>query len=499
MPRAGFKQAPGIDIELEQPEGIFLPGDTINARVIVDSVTGLSGGQNNVYINFYGRSKVLIIRNTGEGKDYYRGRAILFQKQFYLDGPPVSEAGGREAWGFSVQIPTHTVLGQYKYNDTWKVASKYLNNTEMDITQHPLPGVFYYCGESGGTKGECYVEYVMEVSLRPTREIYDPNDKQKKKKEPDVPTTIVPLVIRTRSSERPIKYSEYLQDVSEEVRIKTLKLLPQFATEQLGFRHNLKSVFKPSKIPNYFFDLKVTCPSTIQLDNPTYFPFRLSIIPKADSTGKGSSSGSIFSNGDTSKLPDVKISTFSLCLKMWSMMRARSILKWDSSTEKHHDFAISPDLPPHMVGYVIPREGGAGMYGYRHPDESNDLMGGEQYLDLGQLLNLQLSRTHSTRLEGEKNEFKTKRPLWPSFKTYNIHCYYEWKYKITITCAGETQVVEGKQRVELISQSEEQEQNIALDKQGTKKKWGEMMEGAEGAVAILGLVGELVAEAVSDS
>ncbi|TGJ64108.1 hypothetical protein EYR41_010185 [Orbilia oligospora] len=499
MPRAGFKHAPGIDVELEQPDGIFLPGDIINGNIVVNSITGLAGGQNNVHINFYARSKVLIIRNTGEGKDYYRGRAILFQNQFFLEGPPVSEANRLEKWGLSVQIPTHTVPGQYKFNDTWKKASKYLNNVEMDITQHPLPGVFYYCGESGGTKGECYVEYVLEVSLRSTREVQDPNGKGKKK-EGDVPTTIFPLVVRTRSSEHPIQYSEYLQGASDEVRIKTLKLLPQFATEQLGFKQNLKSVFQPSKIPNYFFDLKVTCPSTVQLDNPSHFPFRISIIPKSDTTGKGpSSSGSIFSNSDTSKLPDVKISAFSLCLKMWSLMRARGVLKWDVNTEKHHDFAISPDLPPHMVGYVIPREGGSGISGYRHPDESNDLMGREQYLDLGQLLNLHLSRTHSTRLEGERNDFKTKRPLWSSFKTYNIHCYYEWKYKITITCAGETQVVEGKQKVELIGQSEEQEQTVKLDKQGIKKKWGELMEGAEGAAAILGLVGEIVAEAVNNA
>ncbi|KAK6342513.1 hypothetical protein TWF718_007916 [Orbilia javanica] len=501
MPRAGFKLAPGINVDLERPDGIFLPGDIINANVVVNSITGLSGGQNNVHINFYGRSKVLIIRNTGEGKDYYRGRAILFQQKFFLEGPPVSEGNGLEKWGLSVQIPTHTVPGEYKYNDTWKKSksSKYLDNVEMDISQHPLPGVFYYCGESGGTKGECYVEYVMEVSLRPTREIQDPNDK-KKKKEPDVPTTIVPLVVRTRSSEHPIRYSEYLQGTSEEVRIKTLKLLPQFATENLGFKQNLKSVFQPSKIPNYFFDLKVTCPSTIQLDNPSHFPFRISIIPKHNSSERRSSNAdSIFKNGDSSKLPDVQITAFSLCLKMWSLMRARAVLKWDSTTEKHHDFAISPDLPPHMVGYVVPREGGTGILGYRHPDESNDLMGREEYLDLGQLLNLRLSRTHSTRLEGERNEFKVKRPLWSSFKTYNIQCYYEWKYKITLTCAGETHVVEGKQRVELIGQSEEQEQNIALDKQGIKKKWGELMEGAEGAAALLGLVGEIVAEAVNDS
>ncbi|RVD85157.1 uncharacterized protein DFL_003488 [Arthrobotrys flagrans] len=499
MPRAGFKLAPGIDVELERPDSIFLPGDIVNGNVVINSITGLAGGQNNVHINFYGRSKVLIVRSNGQTKDYYRGRAILFQQKFFLEGPPVSEASGRESWGLSVQIPTHTVPGEYKYNDTWKKASKYLNNTEMDITQHPLPGVFYYCGEFGGTKGECYVEYVMEVSLRSKREVQDPSDK-KRKKDPDVPTTIFPLVVRTRSSEHPINYSHYLQGVPEEVRIKTLKLLPQFATEQLGFKQNLKSVFRPSKIPNYFFDLKITCPSTIQLDNPSHFPFRLSIIPKSGSSGKGSSSsGSILNYGDTSNLPDVKISAFSLCLKMWSMMRARGVLKRDSVTERNHDFAISPDLPPHMVGYVIPREGGTGVSGYRHPDESNDLMSGEQYLDLGQILNLQVSRTHSTRLKGERNDFKTKRPLWPSFKTYNIHCCYEWKYKITIICAGETQVVKGKQKVELIGPSEEQEQNLSLDKQGIKKNYGELMAGAEGAVVILGLVGQVVAEAVNNA
>ncbi|KAK6331479.1 hypothetical protein TWF730_004561 [Orbilia blumenaviensis] len=495
MPRAGFKHAPGIDVELERSDSIFLPGDVVNAKVIVNSTQDLAGGQNNVHVSFYGRSKVLITQTSGEGEDRYRGRAVFFQLDFYLEGPPVPEVGGRESWGLSVQIPTHTVPGEYKYSDKWKKASKYLDNTEMDITQHPLPGVFYYSGWCGSTRGECYVEYVLEVSLHPTREVQE----RTWKKGTGLPKTIIPLVVRTRSSEHPINYSEHIQEASEEVRIKTLKLLPQFTAEELSFRQQLKSILQPSKIPNYFFDLKVTCPSILQLDNPSHFPFRLSIIPKPQSTKKGANgSGSIFSTGDTSALPDIKISAFSLSLKMWALMRARGMSKWDSKTENHHDFAISPDLPPHIVGYVIPREGAAGIPGYRHPDESNSLIGGEQHLDLGQLLNLHISRTHSTRLEGDRNEFKAKRPLWPSFKTYNIQCYYEWKYKITIMCAGETQLVEGKQRVELIAQSEEQEQNIEVDNQGIRKKWKELMEGAEGVAEIIGVVGGVVAEAVAE-
>ncbi|KAF3936359.1 hypothetical protein ABW20_dc0108702 [Dactylellina cionopaga] len=290
MPRARFRHAAGIDVELEHSDPIFLPGDTINGNILVNAASSLSGDTNRVHIKVFGRCKVLIIQNHPEGKDYWRGRAILFETSFFIDGPPVTQSDGREAWGFSVQIPTHTVPGEYKSNHPWKKASKYLDNAEMDISTHPLPGIFYYLGEGGGQRGESYVEYVLEASLRPPEDIEDDNEKQKKKKKsPPIPTTVVPLVVRTRSTDHPIQYSEWMQEVNEEVRIRTLKLLPEYANEQLGFKHNLKS----------------------------------------------------------------------------------------------------------------------------------DLVNREEYLDLGQLLNLHVSRTHSTRLDGERIDFKPKRPLWPSFKTGN--------------------------------------------------------------------------------
>ncbi|KAF3927822.1 hypothetical protein ABW20_dc0102056 [Dactylellina cionopaga] len=453
MPRSGFKQAAGVDVELERPENVFLPGDTINGNVLVKAGNSLSGIANQVHIKVFGRCKVLIVESHGEGQDYFRGRASLFEKSFFLEGPPVSQTDGREAWRFSVQIPTHTVPAEYKpkINDTWKKASKYLDNTEMDVSTHPLPGVFYYCGESGGTKGQSYVEYVLEASLHSSQGPEDEkNNKKKKKKLQEAPTTIIPLVVRVRSTERPIQYSEYMQNSNQDIRVKSLRLLPQFATEQLGFRHNLKSVFQSSKIPNYFFDLKVSCPSTIQLDNPSAFPFKLSIIPKIESGGKGSTS-----NGNVG----------------------------DDESEEDDEVGREHGETPRLCD----RTGVATAYGW-------NLMNKDDSLDLGQLLNLHVSRTHSTRLDNERTDFKTKRPLWPSFKTYNISCHYEWKYKFTIMCAGETQVVEGKQRVELISQSEEQEQNIAVDRQGVRKKWKELMEGAEGIGEVLLVAGEVASE-----
>lgn len=116
-------------------------------------------------------------------------------------------------------------------------------------------------------------------------------------------------------------------------------------------------------------------------------------------------------------------------------------------------------------------------------------------LDFGQLLELEISRGHSKR-QGVVTEFKAKRPVWPSFQTYNIALYYEWKYKITFTCAGENQTIEGKQRVEVIQQSEDQQPNIEVDRQGVKRKWKELMLGAEGGIALTAIAAEVIAESL---
>lgn len=218
-----------------------------------------------------------------------------------------------------------------------------------------------------GTVGTSFVEYVLEAGVRENRDRpSSPSRKEKKN------MTVIPLVVRTRSTERPILYEDYLQSESHEVRVKTLRLLAEHATSPSSLRNGFKSVFRPSKVPNYLFDIKVTCPSTLQLDNPNRLPFKVAVVPKVKSAD-GKQTSTIFDGSDASHLPDVKITAFELCLRGQNQMRARSILKWDTKYERGHDYAVSPDLPPGMVGYVIPRESSTGakrQSAYRHPNES---------------------------------------------------------------------------------------------------------------------------------
>ncbi|KAK6355455.1 hypothetical protein TWF696_004552 [Orbilia brochopaga] len=491
MPRAGPKHHPAVVVTLDHPDEIFLPGSIVSGTVAVAS------GTRHVQICLFGRSKVLIIQSHGEGKDYWRGRTTLFKHVAFLDGPPVSRASdGKDVWRFNVQIPTHTVPAPIVHgrNDPWKVHDKFLDNAEMDVSSHPLPGVFYFVGEARGQKGECYIEYVLEARVHPTRDddIIGGLDGDGGKKRPKKkgkfghpPTTVVPLVVRMRSTDTPIDYAALMAETNEGTRIRTLRLLPQYATEKIGLKQSIRSVLQPSKVPTYSFDVRVAAPSTVQLDNPSHIPFRLSVIPRA-------ADGSIFDGSAGTTLPDVKITAFKLSLKMSVLMRARGLrlLNWDVLCIKHQDFVLAPELPVHMVGYVIPREGDDVSL-----DETNGAAG-ENNLDLGRLFDLRISRTHSTweppnslTPSATRTDFNPRRPLWPSFKSYNIHVWYQWKYKMTVLCAGETQTVEGKAPVTLIGQSESQEQDITVDRQGVRKKWREMMQGAEGVGEVAAAVG----------
>ncbi|KAJ6256314.1 hypothetical protein Dda_8812 [Drechslerella dactyloides] len=492
MPRAGPKTHPAVAVTLDEPDAIFLPGSTVSGTITV------SHGYHKLQVRLFGRSKVLIIQSHGEGKDYYRGRASLFDTTSFLDGPPVSQADGTDVWRFAVQIPTHAVSAPMSpgKNDSWKVHEKFLDNIETDVSSHALPGIFYHCGNNHarGQRGECYIEYVLEVSL--CEEAVDLSPKKKKGKQVAPPTTVVPLVVRARSTETPIEYAAHIAETHESTRIRTLRLLPQFATENISLKRSIRSVLQPSSVPTYLFDVRVAAPSTVQLDNPSHIPFRLSVVPR---TSSGNNSvGSIFDGGNASTLPDVKITAFSLALKMTVMMRARwlKLFSWDKDAlcTQSHDYMVAPELPVHMVGYVIPREGESISM-----DETNGAAG-EQNLDLGRLLDLRVSRTHSTyhppslASTPTRTDFKTHRPLWPSFKSYNIYLLYQWKYKMTVLCAGGTQAVEGKSPVTLIAQSESQEQDITVDKQGVRKRWREKTHGAEGIGEIAAIVGESVGE-----
>ena len=58
-------------------------------------------------------------------------------------------------------------------------------------------------------------------------------------------------------------------------------------------------------------------------------------------------------------------------------------------------------------------------------------------LNLGALLDLRVSRNHST-WKCHPHDVPFERPLWPTFDTYNMRVRYDLRYKIGIECAGET-------------------------------------------------------------
>ena len=472
MPRTGKKTSSALGIEITNPQPTYCPGDTIDGYVTCEEPGRLETRGQAIELTFFGRAKSKHVVKRSHGSSIDRGRAIFFQK-IYIP----SEGGdmcrvGHHAWAFSVTIPETTLPGLVQRSEgKFKADTRFLSGwdsatkKETQLTTHQLPSVMYYHDQSfwSGHTIEAYVEYGLVAMAGMTQASF-------------------PLFVRRRSVPSPI--SDYgLKSFSFPCIISDYSLLD---TPPTAGQKVLRYI-RPSKTPRYSFIVGVVHPSKIQLEHPDGFPFKLYVVPNTDPDR---------TTINPERLPRIEIRSIELQLRMEISIRSPGMLMDDEASKTHIiDIPFMGGIEPIAVP-VIRVDKLSGPPSQSTLTKATQLAPPIDALDLGAHLKMRIGRTWVSTQGQAPVLFK--RPLYPTFRTYNIALEYHLKWKIFVMCdtLGE-EPVEGLARVTILAPSEEQEaqwKEARLGTEGTGANHDDLEKAMEGG---LGVVQQVVSGLIS--
>ena len=235
MPRSGLVKSPHLGLEINDPRPAYLPGDTINGRILRVKSLGADKTQHVVRVSIFGRTKSKYTTKSNNGTTIRRGRASLFHIQKTM----TFSASDKLDYPFEITIPTTSMPGMTSRGDCFEPNACYLHTTdtgttkESDITKHGLPtSIFYFCTSAmSGKTSEAFIEYILEADFAGVK-------------------ISLPIFVRRRSTLSPIT-DHKLTERSALYAVKTLRLLPEFAEGPIPFRRKMSATLSSSKMPGY--------------------------------------------------------------------------------------------------------------------------------------------------------------------------------------------------------------------------------------------------------
>lgn len=372
-----------------------------------------------------------------ERKRATRGRAILFDlTEVLYNGTPCNE--GQQARPFSIAIPitiqkhvkasgNEAIWGGNKLGvkEEWLNSENFLS-TEDNTGDLPLPFSYYYNAADMGVKAEAFVEYVLRAETAISE--------QASKNEATLGLTSLPLIIRMpRAAELSTRH---LLTRGYPGGITAHSTDAGFDKSKLTFRHKMKKTFRSSSFPRFGFDIVVSTPTHIQLDDHRPFPLRVSLFPNLLPVLTN-----ICPDGDVSKLPTVRV--ISLKLKLRSTTLVRCPASWmDDESDKRLECNWKFIDP---INYAIPVGGIKDSTSVDQPEVPTSKFttatpsSPVAFLDLGDVLKLRLTLL-KTDAQGAMSE-QFPRPIWPTFKTFSINVSYDIMYELQLECLGDRDIV----------------------------------------------------------
>ncbi|KAM5343919.1 hypothetical protein ACJ41O_012456 [Fusarium nematophilum] len=396
----------------------YAPGDTITGHVFRQSPTVSADSWVRIFICGRSKSKILERRRVpNENRTItsgpYRGRFDLVYSpdtaQKIFEGPLHIEEGGQEhAWPFAITLPL--------YSDPRCVADHDDNESYLTLygTQHPLPPSFETSAKGQRGDMEGFVEYWLEAELNLTKNGHI------KQVEARLPFTVTP-----RNADPPL--ADFgLNTTTNGREVASFRLVPGMEHAKISFKQKMKQTFSSfsSTVPRFNFDVEVTVPTVIQLDNTSPIPFQIRVIPNWESTTE-------IIRDVTQKFKltsvDLNISALSSVTCGWNRtMRstASTYLYASDAIEKLEDEIYLP-------------------FG----EES-------EAIDLGQLINVRVGR-HG-RIGGGQGHHGSS--LVPDFCTHNVSHSHELKWSVQTEIADDDFYVSAEQKVTVLAAGDEREQ-----------------------------------------
>ncbi|KAL4788158.1 hypothetical protein BJX76DRAFT_316507 [Aspergillus varians] len=401
MPATLALSSPQLGIVLDNaPDGKpHRPGDTITGHVLRTTV-GVAPGAT-VTVTIHGRSKSKIQKSRGQSTSRYRTSfnclSAPVDTQVLLSGAPlhIPEGSAGESWPFAITIPPLV----RDIRDNWQ--RKYFTAPGGALeTPFPPPGTFSFRWESfmASEKCETFTEYYVQAKLELLHQY-----KGRTTRESHIATAPFPL--RDVNPGPPITDFNMTEHRRAHT-VTTYRLVP--GVTELSFSQQTRQTLNSSKVPKLAFNVTLSLPRTLQVNNENTIPIILAITPNTRSSSE-----------IIHDIPQqVTIKLLQISIKPRTFVQA----------ERHDSSKSSPEVnlvPNSAVASLrqqicIPVTPGAGAKSVT--------------LDLGEILGIRMPQ----------------RGLHPDFITYNIAHKHEMLWKVTGHVAGEYFTLSSSQSVQIL-------------------------------------------------
>lgn len=414
MPQRSATGGLAFNFDLAAPaRWAYAPGDTIIGSLVrkLPIVTPNA----TIRLSFIGRTKVKIIVRRGQNnRSVYRDswQLVNVKETVIFKGPLHLAEGSDEplSWPISVNIP-YEPSEFCRQNHSEKCSFIPLNTDHP--THHVLPGSF--CSGSAGwgnTSSSEFVEYYlqarMEYQYGGDNELFE---------------ALCPITLR-----HPVAVSSGIPIMLKQSRLVcTHRLLAGMEAADLSFKQHAQKFFHTSKVPNFYFDLLFTVPTSIQLNNPTPMPLQLEIMPDLERT-----SDSIKDVAQTIRILDIEaiLHVKTHCLAAGNFT--------DSVHDNQHKVKLGLGLQRIFTDLEEPLVINTGK--------------GNAPINIGNMFQLTLHKlgvkagNRMLLLESWGGTL-----IGPSFTTYNIQRTHSLEWKVSLEIAGEKQKFKFWQSVEIIA------------------------------------------------
>ncbi|KAJ5099583.1 hypothetical protein N7532_006584 [Penicillium argentinense] len=405
MPPAEDKGSDDFKFSLwAPPRGGYAACDTIVGSLI--RKTPVVAPEAVITLSLTGRAKT---RFTKTKAVYRNSRQLVSTGETVIfKGPIHLAADSKEPlrWPFAVGIPLEPATSCK--NDHSSEAS--LLPVDQDHPgHHLLPGTFVSMDPSFAEPARCYVEYYLTARLH-----------FRSSRRSESHESIRRIILRHPLE--PLLKSPSLKVFETRRMIQSHRLMPEKGNAGLSFRQKMQTFFESSKVPQFHYNIILTVPEIIQLDNPEPFPLLLQIRPQIDRT----------SERIQDVMPDILAADVRMILKENTAVIAADI--WDKIRSRSYwepvELGLSHAFRQLESPIIIPTA-----------TESKPV-------NLGKLFGLVL---HQNGLSSHKRVLPSKAGIHPDFMTYNIRRTHEVGWQVTLLVAGQLQEAKFSSAVTILS------------------------------------------------
>lgn len=418
-----------LTIELEKERPSYYPGDplrgTIQLHLPKDSAVG------RVSVCVAGCTKSRINQSNGQSTSTFRGSAELFHLEQTLHDGHYTHKSGVLNWRFEFQVPD--ISDSSNVGVKWNAREGFLATTD-NSELHPLPPPFKFTHSKTGKTWYAFITYAIEAKVT------EPADHRAMKSKVLRVSRAIRILPRPTPDAVDVNDPQQRRGTLTTFTIRTLRLLPEHAS-QLAVTQRMKSMFSPSKLPRFTFDIDVSYPSIIQMYHLQPLPFVISASPRTEaaSTTIQPNMRSFY------RYPSLKIKHAKVTLQASTDCRCSSILS-DTYAGATHDIHL---LDRHFNDMSLAMRSLAWDQKNRVEEEI------PSSINFGKECNIFITNDSrdggekSTKAKGLKNETAVQTFITPSFSTYNISRRYHLSWSIDLECAGEKIAFKGRSSEEI--------------------------------------------------